>query len=160
MRTNKKQTMAVAAAGTVLAILGGTGIAMAADNGSTGPSSPAPASTTLTPAAGTETGVEGTDDGADQGPDANPNEPGHQDANEADDATEGPENSADDAAESATEGADDGADQGPDANPNEPGHQDANEADDATEGPENSADDAAGSSASDLGQADGEQADD
>jgi len=62
-------------------------------------------------------GVEEADDGPDQGPDANPNEPGHhQDADETGE-TEGAEG----------EDAEDGPNQGPDANPNEPGHQDADE---------------------------------
>jgi hypothetical protein len=64
--------------------------------------------------------VEEANDGADQGRDANPNEPGHQDADESGEA-ESPEG-----AEGADE-ANDGPDQGPDANPNEPGHQDADE---------------------------------
>jgi hypothetical protein len=62
-------------------------------------------------------GAEEAKDGPDQGPDANPNEPGHQDADE----TGEPEG-----VEGAQE-ANDGPDQGPDANPNEPGHQDADE---------------------------------
>jgi hypothetical protein len=53
-------------------------------------------------------------DGAAQGPDANLNEPAHQDADESGE-TEGAEE------------ANDGPDQGPDADPNEPGHQDADE---------------------------------
>jgi len=65
-------------------------------------------------------GVEEANDGPNQGPDANPNEPGHQDADETGE-TEGA-----DGAES--EEANDGPNQGPDANPNEPGHQDADEA--------------------------------
>jgi hypothetical protein len=63
------------------------------------------------------TEVDEANDGADQGPDANPNEPGHQDADESGE-TDGPE---------GAEEANDGPDQGPDANPNEPGHQDADE---------------------------------
>ena len=66
-------------------------------------------------------GAEEANDGPDQGPDANPNEPGHQDADESGE-TEGVEGSAEGAEE-----ANDGPDQGPDANPNEPGHQDADE---------------------------------
>ena len=61
-------------------------------------------------------------DGPDLGPDANPNEPGHQDADESGEA-EGPEQ--EDGTEAVEEN--DGPDQGPDANPNEPGHQDADE---------------------------------
>ena len=65
------------------------------------------------------TEVEEANDGPDQGPDANPNEPGHQDADEAGEteAAEGAE----------SEEAEDGPNQGPDAKPNEPGHQDADE---------------------------------
>ncbi|MGK2880604.1 MAG: hypothetical protein ACSLE6_07345 [Mycobacterium sp.] len=62
-------------------------------------------------------GAEEANDGPDQGPDANPNEPGHQDADESGE-TEGAE---------GAEEANDGPDQGPDTNPNEPGHQDADE---------------------------------
>ncbi len=62
-------------------------------------------------------GAEETNDGPNQGPDANPNEPGHQDADETGEA---------EGAEGAEE-ANDGPNQGPDANPNEPGHQDADE---------------------------------
>ena len=61
-------------------------------------------------------GVEEANDGPNQGPDANPNEPGHQDADETGE-TEGAE----------SEEAEDGPNQGPDAKPNEPGHQDADE---------------------------------
>jgi hypothetical protein len=62
------------------------------------------------------------------GPDANPNEPGHQDANQKDEAaTEGGSTGE---SESAT---DDGPNVGPDANLNEPGHQDADESGDATQ---------------------------
>ncbi|MEK6974911.1 MAG: hypothetical protein AABY18_01050 [Candidatus Thermoplasmatota archaeon] len=50
--------------------------------------------------------------------DADPNEAGHQDADESGDAAE------------TAEGAEDGPDQGPDADPNEPGHQDADDSDD------------------------------
>lgn len=50
------------------------------------------------------TEIEAASDGPDVGPDANPNEPGHQDANEADEADEA--NEADEADE-ANEAADD-----------------------------------------------------
>ena len=64
-------------------------------------------------------GVEEASDGPDQGPDANPNEPGHQDADETGEteAAEGAE----------SEEAEDGPNQGRDANRIEPGHQDADE---------------------------------
>ena len=62
-------------------------------------------------------GAEEANDGPDQGPDANPNEPGHQDADESGES---------EGAEGAEE-TNDGPNQGPDANPNEPGHQDADE---------------------------------
>ena len=58
-----------------------------------------------------------TSDGPNVGPDANPNEPGHQDADESGEETET---------------ADDDTNTGPDADPNEPGHQDAVD-DDAAE---------------------------
>ncbi|MHB1210763.1 MAG: hypothetical protein ACYC0W_00680 [Candidatus Nanopelagicales bacterium] len=144
MRITKKQTMAAAAAGALVAVLGGTGVAMAAGNATPGPGTvtsidaPAAPTTTVVPEA------EQAGDGADQGPDANATEAGHQDANGADDATEGPESAADGAAAEGSESAaDDGAEQGPDTNATEPGHQDANGADDATEGPESAADGAA-----------------
>jgi len=60
---------------------------------------------------------ETNDDATDTGPDANPNEPGHQDASDTGEEAEGAE-------------TDDGPDVGPDANPNEPGHQDASDAGD------------------------------
>ena len=102
MRITKKQAIAAAAAGSVIALLGSTGIAVAASS-DTAPSAPGVSSSTISDPAttvlpGSEIAAEGVDDGADQGPDANPNEPGHQDADEADDATEGPENASDDAA--------------------------------------------------------------
>lgn len=108
MRITKKQAIAAAAAGSVIALLGSTGIAMAASSDTT-PSSPSVSSATISDPAttvlpGNESAAEGADDGADQGPDANPSEPGHQDAVEADDATEGPENTADDAAGATVQG--------------------------------------------------------
>jgi len=57
--------------------------------------------------------AEDISDGPDVGPDVNPNEEGHQDADESGEAE-------------ATE-VDDGPDVGPDVNPNEEGHQDAEE---------------------------------
>ena len=67
-------------------------------------------------------GAEETNDGPNQGPDANPNEPGHQDADESGET----DSEEADGTEGAEE-ANDGPNQGPDANPNEPGHQDADE---------------------------------
>lgn len=57
-------------------------------------------------------------DGPNVGPDADPNEPGHQDADESGEETE--------------TGPDTDTNTGPDADPSEPGHQDAVD-DDATE---------------------------
>jgi len=103
MKINKKYSVAAATAAVSLALLGGTGIAMAAGNGA--PSAPVTTSAVVSPEPSTaapDSAVE-TADGVDQGPDANATEPGHQDANEANDpaeasdATEGPE--AADAAE-------------------------------------------------------------
>jgi len=66
--------------------------------------------------------VEDTD--VNTGPDADANEPGHQDASDA----------GDEAEEAGSEDADVNA--GPDADANEPGHQDASDAGDETEGTE------------------------
>ncbi len=93
------------------AVVGGLGIGgLAAANATSGDTGPAPSQ--VQPANQSDgdgeaidaTEVEGAEeaeeaeDGPDQGPDANPDQPGHQDTN-----------------------------QGPDANPDEPGHQDADE---------------------------------
>jgi hypothetical protein len=112
---NLKRNAAVTGAAAILAALGigGAVTAQASTN------DPAP----IVQQSDDATEVEGTeeaDDGANQGPDANPNEPGHQDADESGE-TEGAEEAE------GTEEADDGPNQGPDANPNEPSHQDANE---------------------------------
>jgi hypothetical protein len=86
MKLNR--TAAVAGTAAVLAALG-LGSAVTAAQADTNP--PAPS-------VQTSDGDGEAEDGPDQGPDANPDQPGHQDTN-----------------------------QGPDANPNEPGHQDADE---------------------------------
>ena len=106
MRITKKKTMAAVAAGVLVAVAGGTGVAVAAGNPTPGPvtvastNAPGSPATAIVPAAD-----ETTSDGADQGPDADATEPGHQDANEADDTSEGPETAADDASEAADTGA-------------------------------------------------------
>jgi hypothetical protein len=81
------------------------------------------------------TEIESASDGPDVGSDANPNEPGHQDADDANEADEANE----------AEDASDGPDSGPDANADEPGHQDADDANGADEANE-AADDAPGAS--------------
>ena len=80
-----------------------------------------------------ESDGETNDDATDVGPDANPNEPGHQDASdtrsgEVEEAGDG-DGEVPDAAEQESDGEtnDDATDVGPDANPNEPGHQDASD---------------------------------
>ena len=98
MRITRKQIITMASAVTTIAVLGGTGVAMAAN--SPAPVSPATAITTsdvptpdtakaTSPVEANET-VDATEgsDGADQGLDANLSEPGHQDANEANDRAE------------------------------------------------------------------------
>ena len=72
---------------------------------------------------------ETNDDATDQGPDANPNEPGHQDASDARGDEGDGDGEQNDATEVEGDGEtnDDATDQGPDANPNEPGHQDASD---------------------------------
>ena len=108
MSNTKKRTLAVVSAGVVIAALGGTGVALA--SGNSGPDKPPTSAST-----GSETEV---NDGPNQGPDANPNEPGHQDANEAQDsndapdatetkdAAEGPEDPSDDTTKSGTDAGD------------------------------------------------------
>jgi hypothetical protein len=107
---NIRRNAAVIAATAVIGTVGIGGV-MAAQADTT-PKAPAGSSVQSGPA-----GDEETADGPDQGPDANPNEPGHQDADESGE-TEGLE---------GAEETSDGPDQGADANPNEPGHQDADE---------------------------------
>ena len=109
------------------AVVGGLGIGgLATANATSGDTGPAPSQVQPVDQsdgdgeANDATEIEGAEeanDGPDQGPDANPDEPGHQDADESGEA-EGPE---------GAEEANDGPDQGPDANPDEPGHQDADE---------------------------------
>ena len=85
-----RRNAAVIAAAAIVGGLGIGGLATAnADSGNTGP---APSqvhksdgdgeANDATEVEGQE-GAEETNDGADQGPDANPNEPGHQDADES-----------------------------------------------------------------------------
>src|SRR5262245_61207559 len=104
---NLRRNAAIVAVTTVLA---GLGIGGAVAHASSGHSDRGPAQTEQSDGDG-----ETNDDATDQGPDANPNEPGHQDASDAGDA------------EGDGETNDDVTDQGPDANPNEPGHQDASD---------------------------------
>lgn len=106
---NLKRNVAITGAAAILTALGIGGAVTAQAT----PNSPAPI-------VQQSDGDGEVNDGPNQGPDANPNEPGHQDADESGEA-EGAE-----AAEGAEE-ASDGPDQGPDANSNEPGHQDADE---------------------------------
>ncbi len=103
---NIKRNLAIAAAAGVVVALGFGGVMSA--NASSAPAQD-----------------EGTEvsDGPNVGPDANANEPGHQDASDTGDAAE---ESA--ASESETN---DGPNVGPDANANEPGHQDASDAGDS-----------------------------
>jgi len=106
--TNLKRNVAIAASAGVIAALGFGGVMSA--NADTGP----------TPSEGQE-----VSDGPNVGPDANANEPGHQDASDAGDAAE-------ESTESDSE-TNDGPNVGPDANANEPGHQDASDAGDGGE---------------------------
>jgi len=118
---NIRRNAALIASTAVIASVGIGGVMAAKANDSTSPDK----STVQTPG----NGAEETSDGPDQGPDANPNEPGHQDANESGEADE-----ADGAEEADGAKEADGPDQGrPDANLNEPGHQDANESGEADE---------------------------
>ena len=113
MRLTRKQTIAMASAVTTIAVLGGTGVAMAANS----PAPVSPATTIITsdvptpdtakatsPGEATETvdAPEGSD-GADKGPDANLSEPGHQDDNEANDPAESADADGDIEANDGTE---------------------------------------------------------
>ncbi len=115
---NLKRNVAVVGASAIIAALGLGGVmsAQASTN------APTPSTSHVQKSGGTEAAGESAEksDGADVGPDANPNEPGHQDADEKGEAAG--------ESESAT---DDGPNVGPDANPNEAGHQDADESGDA-----------------------------
>ena len=115
---NLKRNAAITGAAAILAALGIGGAVTA--QGTTNDPAPIVQQSDGDGEVDDSTEVEGTEeanDGPNQGPDANPNEPGHQDADEAKGA---------EGAEGAEE-ASDGPDQGPDDNPNEPGHQDADE---------------------------------
>lgn len=112
MSTNPlKRNLAVLAAATVVGGLGIGGLATAsADNGGSDQSQVHEQSDgdgeTADDAEGTE-GTEETDDGPDVGPDADPNEPGHQDADESGEGAEQSDGDGemDDAAEAAAEAA-------------------------------------------------------
>ncbi|MFC5727867.1 MULTISPECIES: hypothetical protein [Nocardioides] len=107
-----RRNAALIAAAAVVGSLGIGGVMAAQADSNTH----APASSSVVQSG--SNGAEEKADGPDQGPDANPNEPGHQDADESGEA------------EGAAETAD-GPDQGVDANPHLPGHQDANESGEA-----------------------------
>jgi hypothetical protein len=114
---NLKRNAAVVGASAIIAALGVGGVMSAPAN-----NAHAPSHSQVQKSAGDEAAAKEPRRayGPDVGPYANPNEPGHQDANEKG------ENAGE--SESAT---DDGPNVGPDANPNEPGHQDADESGDA-----------------------------
>ena len=108
-----RRNLAVLAAAAVVGSVGIGGVMNAqADNGD----APATNHSTTTDQGDGDGDGETNDDASDTGPDANPNEPGHQDAS---DATGG------DGGDGETN--DDATDTWPDANPNEPGHQDASD---------------------------------
>ncbi len=116
---NPKRNAALGGAAALLAALGFGGVvsAQAAPHDTTAPTAQRSDGDGEVNDATETKGAEEADDGPNQGPDANPDEPGHQDADETGE-TEGTE---------GAEEADDGPNQGPDANPDEPGHQDADE---------------------------------
>ena len=116
---NIKRNVAVIGAGAVIAGFGIGGVMTAQAATSTQGSDTSVVQTDTRKGEGPEgTEAAESDDGPDVGPDANPNEPGHQDADESGEAE----------SSEGTEAAESGeADDGPDANPNEPGHQDADE---------------------------------
>lgn len=129
--SNIKRNLALIGSTAVIASVGIGGVMAAQADTGTAPSHSA-VQKSETPEVGE------TEDGPDQGPDANPNEPGHQDADETGEAAEGAEQADDTETADGAEGAEgaeqaddtetaDGPDQGPDANLNEPGHQDADE---------------------------------
>ena len=117
MSSTIKRNVAIFGSAAVIAALGLGGLA-SANADPTAPAVPS-GSQSEKKADLAEPDGEEADDGPDVGPDADPNEPGHQDAD------------GDDNEESETEGeeAEDGPDVGPDADPNEPGHQDADDDD-------------------------------
>ncbi len=121
---NIKRSTAIVGAGAIIAVfgVGGAMTAHASTGQDAGSTSVVQTGTEKEAPEGSEAAE--TDDGPNVGPDANPNEPGHQDADESGEA-EGPEGS--EAAET-----DDGPNVGPDADPDEPGHQDADESGEAT----------------------------
>ena len=126
MRNIKRNTALVGASAIIAAFgVGGVMTAHASTGQDSGSTSVVQKGTEKEAPEGSEAAE--TDDGPDVGPDANPNEPGHQDADESGEA-EGPEGA--EGAEAAE--TNDGPDVGPDANPNEPGHQDADESGEAT----------------------------
>ena len=94
---NLKRNTAITGAAAILATLGISG-AVTAQASTNAPAPIVQQSDGEVDDATEVEGAEEANDGPDQGPDANPDQPGHQDT-----------------------------DQGPDANPNEPGHQDADE---------------------------------
>ncbi len=106
-----KRKSAIAAAALAVDAHGGNGVAMAEQSTSATAALGGSMSSLATQAA--DQAVEGpenaSDDGPNQCPDANANEPGHQDVVE-DDANEGPENAADDG---ANEGPEDPTDDAP-----------------------------------------------
>ena len=101
-----RRSVAVIGSGAVLAALGLGGVMTAQADTSVPPSG--------NPTAEAESEGAEVEDGPDVGRDANPNEPGHQDADDAND-------------EASENEADSDVNTGPDSDPNEPGHQDAND---------------------------------
>ncbi|CAN5485843.1 hypothetical protein BH11ACT8_BH11ACT8_05620 [soil metagenome] len=136
-----KRNAAILAAAAIVGGLGIGGLVTAnADSPSAGPKTGA--STTdrgdgdgeVPDAQEQQSDGESNDDGTDVGKDADPNEPGHQDATDAGDAAEGASEANDpneapeaDEAQADGESNDDATDVGPDADANEPGHQDASD---------------------------------
>lgn len=116
---NRKRGFAIAAVAAAVAAIGFGG-ALSATAGTA-----APADTGTTVSEPTQGQEQDTSDGPNVGPDANADEPGHQDASEAGD-------SAEESTESEAETSD-GPNVGPDANADEPGHQDASDAGDPTD---------------------------
>ena len=124
---NIKRNAALVGASTIIAAFGVGGVmtAQASTGPDTGGSSVVQKDTEKQEAPEGSEAAE-TDDGPNVGKDANPNEEGHQDADESGEA-EGPEGP--EGAEAAE--TDDGPNVGKDANPDEPGHQDADESGEA-----------------------------
>ncbi|MGI8521887.1 MAG: hypothetical protein ACR2JU_01715 [Nocardioidaceae bacterium] len=129
---NLKRNAAAVGASAIMAALGLGGV-MSAHANTTSP----PSHAQVQKAAGSEKAGETpeTSDGADVGPDANPNEPGHQDANQpGQDANQqgGAANEKGGTSGESESATDDGPNVGPDANPSEPGHQDAGQTGDTS----------------------------